>query len=154
MYEYAQSDAYPIRAVLAVATMATSRDASKLPELLTAMDDPHPVVRYWAATGCLVLKDKAAPAKRKLLALLDDPAADVRVVAAEALSHLGEIERATQALSDVLDTGNEYEVLAAITVLELFARSKLLPAERVRELVKEKPPGVAGRVFDWIQSLE
>jgi arylsulfatase A-like enzyme len=154
LYEYAPSDAYPIRAVLAVATMATSRDASKLPELLTAMDDAHPVIRYWAATGCLVLKEKAARAKPNLRALLDDPVADVRVVAAEALSHLGEIERATQTLAEVLDTGNEYEILAAITALELFARSNLLPAERVRQLVKEKPPGVAARVYDWIQSLD
>jgi hypothetical protein len=154
VYEYAQSDAYPIRAVLEVATMATSRDASKLPELMTALDDAHPVVRYWAATGCLVLKGEAAPAKPRLLALLDDPVADVRVVAAEALSHLGEVERATRTLADVLDTGNEYEILAAITALELFARSKLLPAKRVRALVEKKPPGVAERVFNWIQSLE
>jgi arylsulfatase A-like enzyme len=154
VYEYAQSNAYPIETVLEVATMATSREAAKLPELIAAMDDAHPVVRYWAATGCLVLGDKAAPAKPRLLALLDDPAADVRVVAAEALSHLGEVEPATRALTEVLETGNEYEILAAITVLELFARSKLLPAERVKALVPKKPPGVAARVYDWIQSLD
>ena len=118
------------------------------------LDDPHPVIRYWAATGCLVLKDEAAPARQKLMALLEDSAADVRVVAAEALGNLGEADRALRTLGEVLKTGNDYEVLAALNVLELFARKKLLPLEQVKELVSGEYPEPLGRVVDWIQSLE
>ena len=104
-------------------------------ELAGLLDDPHPVIRYWAVTGCLVLRDQAAPLKEKLRELLGDTAADIRVVAAEALGNLGEVEAATATLVDVLRNGNPYEALAAITVVELFARSHLLPIERAKELV-------------------
>ena len=30
-----------------------------LPALINVLSDPHPIVRYLAATGCLILKDKA-----------------------------------------------------------------------------------------------
>ena len=153
VYEYTHSQSYPIERVLHVATIATSGDPSKLQELTEFLEDPHPVIRYWAATGCLVLKGEAVPVKQKLLALLDDSAADVRVVAAEALGNLGEVETATRTLVDVLQNGNEYEALAAITVLELFARSNLLPVERVKELTTGPLAADSQRVFDWIQSL-
>ncbi|MHC4439362.1 MAG: sulfatase-like hydrolase/transferase, partial [Planctomycetota bacterium] len=87
LYEYAQSDAYPIERIVEVANLAASRDASSLNKLITACNDPHPVIRYWGATGCLILQKKASPAKDKLKALLNDEWMDVRVVAAEALSY-------------------------------------------------------------------
>ena len=51
----------------------TSEDNSPY---LGCYGDPHPIVRYWAATGCLILKDKAAPAKAKLRERLKDEWAD------------------------------------------------------------------------------
>lgn len=153
VHEYAQSESYPIEQVVHVATIATSRDSSHLAELAGLLDDPHPVIRYWAVTGCLVLRDQAAPLKDKLRELLGDTAADIRVVAAEALGNLGDVEAATATLADVLRNGNPYEALAAITVVELFARSHLLPIERAKELVAGTGTPDAQRVFDWIQSL-
>ena len=153
IYEFAQSENYPIEKVLDVAILATSRDPSRLPELVVFLDDPHPVIRYWAVTGCLVLKEEARPLRQKLRPLLEDPVADVRVVVAEVLGNLGEVEAATTVLVDVLKTGNEYEALAAITVLELFARSELLPVERVKDLTAGTQGADAQRVLDWIQSL-
>ena len=79
LYEYAQSDAYPIERIVDVANMAASRDASALRKLLAACDDPHPVIRYWGATGCLILQEKASRAQRKLKALLEDDCEDVRL---------------------------------------------------------------------------
>jgi len=70
LYEYAQSDAYPIERIVEVANLAALRDASSLNKLIAACNDPHPVIRYWGATGCLILQKKAAPAKRQLKALL------------------------------------------------------------------------------------
>ena len=90
IYEYAQSGAYPIDRIVALADKASSRDVAALAELAAAMDDPHPIIRYWGAVGCLVLQDRAAPAKAKLLALLGDNWGDIRIVAAEALTCLGE----------------------------------------------------------------
>jgi N-sulfoglucosamine sulfohydrolase len=93
IYEYAQSDAYPLPRILAIADKASQGDVRFLPELMIALDDPDPVVRYWGATGCLILREGALQAKAKLLERLTDQWGDVRVVAAEAVAYLGERKR-------------------------------------------------------------
>ncbi len=92
-----------------LADKAADGDPSNLPALVAALDDPHPVLRYWAATGCLILRDKAAPARAGLRERLSDDWADVRVAAAEAIAHLGEQEAALKTLEAVLRDGNLHE---------------------------------------------
>ncbi|MBI3468545.1 MAG: sulfatase-like hydrolase/transferase [Planctomycetes bacterium] len=72
IYEYAQSDAYPIERIIDLADKASSRDPAHLPDLRTALADPHPVIRYWGAIGCLVLQTDAAPLRNELHGLLRD----------------------------------------------------------------------------------
>ncbi len=135
-YEYAHSDRYPIERVVAIADRAASRDAGALDSLVRALADPHPAVRYWGATGCLILQEKAMPAKRQLLATLDDEWGDVRIASAEALGYLGETEAALEALGVVLRQGNEYEVLAALNTLDFMRQAGRVSLPRVQKLVK------------------
>jgi hypothetical protein len=137
MYDYAQSSAYPIERIVDLADKAASRDARHLDELSQALDDPHPVIRYWGALGCLVLKDKSSPLKEKLKRSLDDSWLDVRIAAAEALSHHGETETALAALEKVLREGNLYETLAALNALDFMQQSGHAPLARVQSLVKD-----------------
>ncbi len=92
IHAYAQSAAYPIARIVDLADLAASRDPRHLTALQTALEDPHPVLRYWGAVGCLILQGRAAPAKARLQALLRDEWADIRVVAAEALGFHGDID--------------------------------------------------------------
>lgn len=139
IYAYAQSDAYPIERVVDVADAATSRDRAALPGLLRALADPHPVIRYWGAVGCLVLQDKATSAKPELLAALRDDWADVRVAAAEALGYTGGADAAIDALAGVLGGGeaDPYERLAALNALDFMTQAGHVPPERSRSLVKD-----------------
>lgn len=137
IYDYAHSDAYPLERIIDLADLASDGSAAHLAKLTAALDDPHPLLRYWAATGCLILKDKAAPAKVKLQKLLGDEYADVRVVAAEALAHLGEPDAAIQALSAVLDRGNLHEILAAQNALDFLQADSVIPLARVQALVRD-----------------
>lgn len=132
IYDYARSPAYPLERILKLADAATERDPARLPEFITALSDPHPVVRYWAATGCLILKEKAAPAKTELQTLLADPSNDVRVVAAESAAWLGEAEAAVKTIAAVLKSDNPSEVLAAQNTLDylLQAGHVTLPAAK------------------------
>ncbi|MEZ0276082.1 MAG: sulfatase-like hydrolase/transferase, partial [Roseimicrobium sp.] len=155
IYDYAQSDAYPLERIIDLADLATSRDASALPALMKAMDDPHPVIRYWGATGCLILQKEAAPAKAKLEALLKDEWNDVRVVAAEALGWLGESETPASTLAEVIRNGSLYEVVAAQNALDYMRAAGHVTLARAQEIVrgvKFKEP--ANRVADYILSLE
>jgi N-sulfoglucosamine sulfohydrolase len=134
--EYARSEAYPLARVLALANRASDRDPAHLPGFAAALDDPHPVVRYWAVTGCLILGETARPAREKLLGRLDDAAADVRVVAAECVGHLGDGEAAVQALAKVLRDGNPYEALAAQNALDALREAGRVPLARAQDLVR------------------
>jgi hypothetical protein len=135
-YDYARSDAYPIERILDLADLATARDPAALPRLIAAMDDPHPAARYWAATGCLILQDRALPATEPLRALLDDDWNDVRVAAAEAIAWLGEVDAATNTLAAVLTEGNPYEVLAAQNAIEYLWRAGHVPLANAQRLVR------------------
>jgi len=136
IYEYAQSDAYPIEKILEVANLAVSRDASALERLISACGDRHPVIRYWGATGCLILREKAAPAKAALKELAENDWADVRVVAAEALSYLGETETALKTLESVIRSDNEFAGLAALNALDFMNQAHRVSLERIRQIIK------------------
>lgn len=136
IYEYAQSGAYPIERIVDLADKASSREVAALAELVAAMDDPHPIIRYWGAVGCLVLQDRAAPAKAKLLALLGDDWGDIRIVAAEALTCLGEGETALEGLASELDGPEEYEVLAALNALDFTWAAGNAPLERIQAILR------------------
>ncbi|MEX1115822.1 MAG: sulfatase-like hydrolase/transferase [Akkermansiaceae bacterium] len=144
IHEYAQSPAYPLEQILTLADETTERDPARLPGFIAALSDPHPVVRYWAATGCLILKENAAPAKTKLEELLADRSADVRLVAAESLAYLGEAEAAVKSVAAVLKSGNLHEVLAAQNTLDFMWQAGHVSLPEVKRMVagtKLREPG-------------
>ncbi|HUG89434.1 MAG TPA: HEAT repeat domain-containing protein, partial [Planctomycetaceae bacterium] len=137
IYDYAQSDAYPIERIVDLADKASSRDARFLPDLLAALDDPHPVVRYWGATGCLILEDRAAPAVPNLKRLLRDDWGDVRIAAGEALGQLGEIEPSLGTLAEAVNGPNLYESLAALNALEFLWTAGRVSLPRAQSIVRD-----------------
>jgi len=137
IYDYAQSSAYPIERIVDLADRATSRDASHLPALRAALEDSHPVIRYWGTLGCLILQDKSAPAKERLVALLRDDHADVRIVAAEALGYHRESNAALSALAEIVKSPQAHEALAALNTLEYMWRAGHAPIARVQSMVRD-----------------
>lgn len=136
--EYAQSADYPLERILDQADLASDAKIENLPELHAALADKHPIIRYWAATGCLILREQSALAKDRLLALLKDDWADVRVVAAEALAWLGETDVAVNTLAEVLKSGNLHEVLAAQNALDHLREDRHVSVAALRKLVKDQ----------------
>ena len=91
--------AYPLKDIMLLAAAAASRDPANLNALQDGLGDPNEVKRYWAAQGLLMLEMRAAPAAEALRrCLAEDQSPHVRVVAAEALAHLGEAGLAVAAL--------------------------------------------------------
>lgn len=136
LYDYAQSAAYPLERILDLADKASARNAAHLAELQQALGDPHPVIRYWGAVGCLILREQAAPARAALLARLQDESGDVASTAAEALAHLGEAEAALTALGAGVRRPDAYEALAALNSLDALVQEGRVPAARAAELVR------------------
>jgi len=90
--------AYPIERVFALANLASERNAANLPKLIEALSDPSEPMRWWAAQGCTMLRDKAVPAEAALRKMLEDKSVFVQVAAAEAVARLGKIDEAMPVL--------------------------------------------------------
>ncbi|MFS8617974.1 MAG: sulfatase-like hydrolase/transferase [Solitalea sp.] len=139
--QFALGPDYPMEKILETAEMASSRDPEFLDELISALSDSNPVVRYWAATGCIVLVEKALPAKQHLLMRLTDPVVSVRIASAEALYHLNGKQAALKTLSEALGHPGRMARMEALNALSAMGRdaTPVLPA--VKSLLAPDPTG-------------
>ena len=93
-----QTEAYPLERIQELAERASERDPANLPKLIESLDDPSEPVRWWAAQGCTMLRDKGRPAVAALLNRLEDPSGSVQVAAAEALARMDQVSIALPVL--------------------------------------------------------
>jgi hypothetical protein len=93
-YELVREDNFPIDLIIETAEIASLAKPENLALLTQRLSHQEPIVRYWAAMGCTILKEQAMPAKLMLLQKLRDNSADVQIVAAEALAYMGNEQQA------------------------------------------------------------
>ncbi|WPP51819.1 sulfatase-like hydrolase/transferase [Catalinimonas niigatensis] len=136
LYEYARSGKYPVEKIIQAVEEVASGDVLKIMQHLTS---DNSVIRYWAATACTMVGEKAAPAEAELEKLTDDPETAVRIAAAEALYHLGEKELALQTLNEALKIDNEMARVQAINVLETMKADAMPTLSAVKALVPDDP---------------
>ncbi|MNF31979.1 Sulfatase [compost metagenome] len=126
--------AYPLQRIMRVAQRAAQRDPAEVDALLADLDDDNEVVRYWAASGLLMLREQAAPARQRLLRTLQQDLPQTRIVAAEALVHLKETEPSIALLAEYLGAGQpkplRLQAINALTYCGEAARAAL-PAIKV-----------------------
>lgn len=127
LYDYARSGKYDVKKVLDVATIASSKDKKQLKQLLQLSADKDPVIRYWAATGLLVLGADAKPAIPTLEKLLSDERIYVATVAAEALYRLGVKDAALQHLYAAAKSNSVMTSLQALSALQVANAAELQP---------------------------
>lgn len=139
LYDYARSGQYDLKKVIETAEIASSREKSKLPEIIKRLSDKDPVVRYWAVIGTIVLKNDAVSAKSRLKELLNDAEISVRIAASESLLNLGETEKPVQTLSEALKSENQMARVQALNVLETIGTKAQPSFENVRNLLKGNP---------------
>lgn len=119
-FDFVHSDAYSFEKIKTAADDATMRDVGKLEEIIGFLKDEEPLVRYWGATGCLILGEAAISAKNDLKELLNDKNPDVRITAAEALCNMGESAAATPILIEALNEDNLMVRVHAMNSLEII----------------------------------
>lgn len=137
-HQFARSSNYPLPRILETGEMATRQNAGDLAELSRRLEDPNDLVRYWAATGCAILARQAAPAKAKLMDLINDPQPAVRVAAAEAMYHLGENGLAASTLGSILSADNLFLRLEALTVLENMGKDAAPALPQVKDMIEKR----------------
>jgi hypothetical protein len=123
--------AYPLARIMAMAATAGARDAGRVGLLAAGIDDPHEVIRYWAATGLVILGPAASPALADLRRRISmEPSAQVRVALAEALCAAGGAREGAAELGALLTTDSMVVKLQALNALTWVgqAASAVLPA--------------------------
>ena len=118
VYDYLRSGKINYEEIVEAANISTSGNIGNYDLLLEYLQNENSSVRYWGATGLLLLEDKAKEAIPELIALLNDSSKDVVAVAAEALYKLGEIEMARTGFLNVLKYGNELSRNRALNAID------------------------------------
>ena len=117
-FEMAQSLDYDLPRIMDAAEWVNHQERAVIPILMTLLLDNDSGVRYWAAEGCVALGAHGPLMQTLLKTLLEDPSPSVRIAAAEALCHSGQLELAFPALRRALGHPNEFVRLHAINVID------------------------------------
>ena len=117
-YDYVRSGKVDLPAITEAADIATLGKPENLGLMESFLDNHDSAIRFWGATGLLILGNKAMPALDKLLTAANDSSGDVAVVAAEAIYNLGEKQEGKKALLQVLKNGNEFTRCRALNTID------------------------------------
>jgi len=118
MYDYMRSGKINLEEIINAAEIATLGKVENMETLKTYLKSNESAVRYWGATGLLILGNEAVSATDDLKAATTDKSANVVAVAAEALYNLGETEIAKKTLLAVLENPNEFARCHALNVID------------------------------------
>jgi len=118
MYDYMRSGKVNFQEIMEAAEIATLGKVENIETLQSYLKSDESAVRYWGATGLLILGENALPAIEDLKTATTDKSANVVAVAAEALYNLDEKEIAKNALLSVLENRNEFARCHALNVID------------------------------------
>lgn len=120
LYEFGQSEEYPVARILGVAKAASLGDPRRVAAYLEMLRDESPIVRHWGAYALFLVKSQEAGVQTALREMVsDDAMAGNRVMAAQALGVCGDPDRAFEAiLKEAEETGDGYVLLAAINAFQ------------------------------------
>ncbi len=139
IYKLTHGTDFPMDRIIETAEIASIKDIKNLQELIKRLSDNEAAVRYWAATGCAILGEKAKTAMPELKKLLKDPVADVRITSAEALCKMGYKKEPLGLLVNEMKNKNPRVQLHALNVLDALE-------DDAKTVLKDIMSGVPGRI--------
>lgn len=102
-YDYMRSGEVPVEEIVEAADIATLCGEENLEKCIAYLKNEDSAIRYWGATGLLIIGERASGAVQQLEEALNDESPNVVVVAAEALYKLGKKREGEDALLKTLD---------------------------------------------------
>jgi len=119
LYEYAQSDEYPVAELLRIAKASSMADPDRLQYYLEIAQHQHPAARYYGAYALFLLRSEDRNAVKTLrLMMANDAVASNRIMAAQALAFCGDADSAYAALRKEVDAADSnYLYLFALNAI-------------------------------------
>lgn len=121
LYEYGQSDDYPVEKILAAAKMASAGGPAKLSTYLDYLKSDEPAIRYWGAYALFYNRINQPKVEAALKAMIkNDEFATNRIMAAQALAWCGDSDTAFKAIMNEIDPEemNAYVLLFAMNAFQ------------------------------------
>ena len=147
-YELGKNNSkYPLAKIKKAADFATKADQASLSKLKEMMGHKDSAIRYWAATGCIIVGKESKTLKKDLLNLLKDTSPDVRTASAHALFNIGESEKAVPVLEKILSEKNQFHRLRAMNVLDHMDESAKDAVTRIAKVGDSAKIGAYGENY-------
>lgn len=116
-------------------------------DLIPLLKSKYPAVRFWGATGSIMLKAENLKIKKYLIELLNDRSEDVIVMASEALYLMGGEEKATNSIRLMLNSQNPYVVLRALNTI---AACGIVNEDVLEKIGTLKTEGLKEHIYEYI----
>jgi N-sulfoglucosamine sulfohydrolase len=141
LYEYAQSDSYPVARLLSLAKQASLGDPKSLSAHLSYARDDHPVARYWGAYGLFLVRSNTVEVQTALKKMIaNDTMAANRIMAAQALDVCGDAEDAFKTiLKEARETDEGYVFLFALNAFQYSHTDDRLTLEDWKRFQQKEP---------------
>ncbi|NND07095.1 MAG: sulfatase-like hydrolase/transferase [Saprospiraceae bacterium] len=117
-YDYILNGKLDLETIKETADFATTASPNDVHKLTALLESKNPYVRYWAATGLLILGAQAKQALEALKVAAKDEMVDVNLVAAESLYLLGAEEEGREALLKALKHPDEMARTQAMNIID------------------------------------
>ncbi|MCF7847541.1 MAG: sulfatase-like hydrolase/transferase [Kiritimatiellales bacterium] len=157
LYEYAQSDRYPVERLLQIAKDTSAGDPKKMKEYLKLMQDENPVVRHWGAYGVFLVRPQEAKVQKTLRKMMnDDPMDGNRIMAAQALGLCGDPEAAFKAIyNEAEETQHGYVFMQAMDAFQHSHTDDRLTLDDWKKFAKKTKgaPGLDSTGFGYGQRI-
>ena len=135
-YDYMRSGQVPFKEIVDAANLATLGQKENLGQMIEGLKNEDSAIRYWAATGLLILKEDARMAIPQLKESLRDSSPDVVVVSAEALYYLGEKVTGMNAMLEVLKYPDVFVRAHALNAIDYTNENSQKVKQAVIDMVK------------------
>jgi hypothetical protein len=168
-YTYMNSLGNDYAGILESAILAIEGTRDNLPGLEDLLRNKHPAVRYWGATGCVILREGAMELKEALNDMLMDEYATNQIAAAEALYELGETALALNSMRDILgkqlknllDREETKEGFApevfilthALNVISFFDDRGISLQKEIQAIAEKENPDYAKRAAEYLMNI-
>ncbi|MCL4481053.1 MAG: sulfatase [Bacteroidetes bacterium] len=147
MYDYMRSETCPFDKLMAASDLATLGGESNLNTFVLYLKNNNSAIRYWGATGLLILKNSARAAIPALKEASADKSGAVATLVAEALYGLGEKELARKIYTRILKDPVTYDMndrTFALNSIDAVNDNSPELKSAVQQLFKEQDPSAKG----------
>lgn len=117
-YDYMRSGSVNLERLINSADLAVEAKSDNIEELAGLLKSDEAPIRYWGATGLLLLGKDAKSVKKEIEKAVNDPSANVSIVMAEALYGLGERDLGRKGLLNALKSTNSFARTHAFNVID------------------------------------